>query len=368
MGASMRVSTTAYRYLRWSAPLIQRLASGVLPMLVLFVLLLVSLYILGDAAKDPETFQRYYLWLLWLNALGVLFILALIAINTWQLIRQFRQREAGSLLTVKLVIMLVVISLIPVGIVYLFSINFLRSGIDNWFNSEVEQALDQSTQLSRDAISLQMRTLRQSARSAAEQLADTSADEAVRVLTNVDDDDTGVEWLLMSFDGEILASRGGAFGDVMSHLPGEEAMSVVRETGLYVSVDNIGDGGFFARILVPVLTSDPTVANHLLQGLFPLPEDLGTLAESVEDTYQNYRQLLFLREPLKVSYMLTLSLVLMLSALVAVWFAFYSARRLMLPIHHLVEGTHAVAKGDYSTRLPNPGMMSSVFWCVRLTI
>ncbi len=333
----------------------QRLANGVLPILILFLLLLLSLYVLGDTAQDPETFERYYRWLLVLNALGVLFILVLISINARQLLRQFRQREAGSQLTVKLVIMLVVIALVPVGIVYSFSINFLRSGIDSWFNNEVEQALDQSTQLSRDSISLQMRTLQQSARSVAEQLADTSVDEAVLVLTNADDGDTSVEWLLMSSDGEILASRGGAFGDVMSHLPGEELVSTVRETGQYVSVDTIGDGNFFARILVPVLASDPTVANHLLQGLFPLSEDLGTLAGSVEETYQNYRQLVILREPLKVSYMLTLSLVLMLSALVAVWFAFYAARRLMLPIHHLVEGTHAVAKGDYSTRLPNPG-------------
>ena len=334
--------------------MIQRLTTGVFPMLVLFLLLLMSLYVLGDTARNLDTFGRFYVWLLGLNAVGVLFISILIVINTLQLIRQFRQRVAGSRLTVKLVVMLIVIALVPVGIVYSFSINFLRSGIDNWFNVEIEQALDKAIQLSRDSLGLQMRTFQQSTRVVAEQLADVTPNEAVLVFSNVDDGDVNVEWTLLTSDGEVLASRAGGFGSVVSHLPGEELMTAVRENNQYVSVDNVGNSGFFARVLLPVLTSNPTAENHILQGLFPLSEDLSTLAESVEDTYQNYRQLVFLREPLKVSYVLTLSLVLMLSALMAVWFAFYAARRLMLPIHDLVEGTRAVAEGDYSTRLPNP--------------
>ncbi|MGI9320691.1 MAG: sensor histidine kinase, partial [Thiogranum sp.] len=51
-------------------------------------------------------------------------------------------------------------------------------------------------------------------------------------------------------------------------------------------------------------------------------------------------------------YILTLSLVLVLSLLSAVWAAFFSARRLVEPIGILADGTRAVAEGDYSKRLP----------------
>jgi PAS domain S-box-containing protein len=51
---------------------------------------------------------------------------------------------------------------------------------------------------------------------------------------------------------------------------------------------------------------------------------------------------------------LTLSLVLLLSLLTAVWAAFYAARRLVAPIRTLAIGTRAVANGDYSRRLPLP--------------
>jgi nitrogen fixation/metabolism regulation signal transduction histidine kinase len=49
---------------------------------------------------------------------------------------------------------------------------------------------------------------------------------------------------------------------------------------------------------------------------------------------------------------MTLSLVLALSLLSAVWAAFFSTRRLVAPIRDLAEGTRAVAAGDYDKRLP----------------
>jgi len=75
------------------------------------------------------------------------------------------------------------------------------------------------------------------------------------------------------------------------------------------------------------------------------------LAESVQSSYQRYRQLVFLRRPLILSSVLTLSLALLLSVMMAVWFSFYAARRMMMPVHDLVEGTRAVADGNYSTRI-----------------
>jgi len=52
--------------------------------------------------------------------------------------------------------------------------------------------------------------------------------------------------------------------------------------------------------------------------------------------------------PHQHSYTLTLSLVLLLSLLSAVWGAFYAAARLVAPIRDLAEARDAVADGDYS--------------------
>jgi nitrogen fixation/metabolism regulation signal transduction histidine kinase len=71
----------------------------------------------------------------------------------------------------------------------------------------------------------------------------------------------------------------------------------------------------------------------------------------VQTAYQQYGQLSYLREPLKATFVLTLSLVLLMALLAAVYGALYFSERLVRPVQDLIAGTRAVAKGDFDTRL-----------------
>ena len=62
---------------------------------------------------------------------------------------------------------------------------------------------------------------------------------------------------------------------------------------------------------------------------------------------RNYGELATLREPLKYSFRLTLTLVLLLAMLSAIYLAIRSAQRLTRPVHDLIQGTRAVGKGDF---------------------
>ncbi len=120
----------------------------------------------------------------------------------------------------------------------------------------------------------------------------------------------------------------------------------------YVGLDPIGDAGLHVRTVVPVFATKTGSEPQTLQALYRIPQRLDALAHNVEIQAARYKQLAYMRTPLKYSYILTLSLVLVLSLLSAVWAAFYSARRLVEPIARLAEGTRAVSEGDYSKRLP----------------
>jgi two-component system, NtrC family, nitrogen regulation sensor histidine kinase NtrY len=61
-----------------------------------------------------------------------------------------------------------------------------------------------------------------------------------------------------------------------------------------------------------------------------------------------------LRQPLKSTFVLILSFVVLLSLLAAVYGAFFAAGRLIKPVQDLIAGTRAVARGDYDTQLPLP--------------
>jgi nitrogen fixation/metabolism regulation signal transduction histidine kinase len=96
------------------------------------------------------------------------------------------------------------------------------------------------------------------------------------------------------------------------------------------------------------VTEDPRV----LFALFPLDERVSVLADSVQSAFAKYKELIYLRGPLKQSFSFTLILVLLVTLLTAVWVAFFFAQRLVAPIRILAIGTRAVASGNYQKKLP----------------
>jgi nitrogen fixation/metabolism regulation signal transduction histidine kinase len=137
--------------------------------------------------------------------------------------------------------------------------------------------------------------------------------------------------------------------------PSDAILVQLRQSGTYIGLDPIGDAGLHVRVVVRLPDDVPGAEPRILQALYPVAERTSALADTVQSTYAKYRELAYLRKPLKTSFTLTLSLVLLLSLFAAVWAAFYSARRMVAPLQDLAQGTRAVADGDYETQLPESG-------------
>ena len=333
-----------------------RAFSNLAAMLALFVVLIASLYVLGNTAERLDQFGRYYHLLLVINGIALLVLAALIIVNGWRLVDEFRRRVAGSRLTLRLVLMSIFLALLPVTLVYGFSVKFLRSNIDSWYDLEIEQALDDALELSRESLGVQMRTLQSVTVDVAEQLVGVTDADAVITLNSLHLNNDAAEMTLIWPDNRIIAATGLTDNlSVQPNRPDDDLASRARAGLSYVGVDPIGQGDLYIRVVIPVFSDVPSVGNSVLQALYPIAQRSTNLAESVQSSYQKYRQLVFLRQPLKISSIVTLTLALLLSVLMAVWFALYSARRMMGPVHDLVEGTRAVAAGDYSTRIYKRG-------------
>lgn len=339
----------------------QHIAQRAWPMVALFVLLLLSLYLLANFSGDIERFGRLYVPLLLLNAAGIVFITVLIGINTWNLVRQFRQRAAGARLTARLVSMFVLLALVPVTIVYSFSVHFISSGIDSWLDVEVERALDDALQLSAKSLDFYAEQMRRDTATFDERLPlDAERGELQKRLHELRVS-TGASWLALYGESDrltVATRRADRYGVADRRLPLEIA-DQVQSGEAYSGIDPEDGERMQVRVVIPLPERGDSAATgarwRLLEARYPVPGDIDELASSVERAVGDYRELVFLRQPLKASYILTLSLVLLLSVLTAVWAAFFSARRLMLPIHSLAEGTRAVAEGNYATRLPESG-------------
>ncbi len=340
------------------ASLVRRLVRGpgLLPMLGLCGLLLTALVLMSYASENSVYFGRLYAWLLLFSTVGLLILAILIIRNLYRLIRQHRARLPGSRLTLRLVIMFVAIALAPVGVVYYFSLQFLQRGIDSWFNVRVEKSLEDALELSRTALDLRMReALKQTIRMA-EELTDVNNDaQATLNLGWMLTASATTELTLFGRSGRIIATANADPSVIIPNPLPEVVLLQVRQGQNYVSLDPIQDVGFHIRAIVRVPSSDSRNEGRLLQALFPVDSRFSVLANSVQAAFDSYKELVFLRTPLKISFILTLSLVLLFGVLVAFWAAVYSARRLVEPIRDLAEGTQAVAAGQYDKQLPQAG-------------
>jgi len=287
-------------------------------------------------------------------ALGLIGILVFASL--WRLVADLHNNVSGSRLSLKLVVILVVMALLPMTLVYSFSVKFLRSNIDSWFDVEVERALDDALGLSRESLNVYMRLRQETTLAVADRLAEIPDELAILVLNDFGADSDVTELTLIGPDNRVIATT--AFGEDLSVSPERPADDIVARAraGIpYLSIDPASDGDLQVLSVVPVYIPNPSRGIPVLYATYPVPRNSSVLAANVQESFQNYRQMAYLRTPLKQSSIATLTLAVFLSLMMAVWAAFYAARRLMVPVHDLVEGTRLVADGDFSTRLSTSG-------------
>ena len=329
-----------------------QLGRGAAPIVVLGLVLLGSTYLMSNATQDSARFGELYSLLLAINAVALIGLGVLIAWNLYRLLYQARERRPGAKLTVRMVIVFVVLSVTPVTIVYYFSLQFLHRGIDSWFDVRIEEALDDALDLSRTALGVRMREhLAQTARIASD-IEPLTDKQAVSALDDARRLSGATEFTLIGTNGRIVGSSNVDPTAVVPRPPSDAIVSQARGSGDYIGLDEIGDSGLHVQVVVSVTSHEATGEPRLLQALFPVTERMDSLADSVESASAKYRELSYLRKPLKLSFTLTLSIVLLVSLFTAVYAALRSARRMVAPLQDLSEGTKAVAGGDYETQLP----------------
>jgi len=334
------------------ASTLRSLTTSFLPVIGLFVLLLVSLYLMSDATQNSERFGRLYISLLFFNSLILIFLLVMIGMNLFELLRQVFARSPGSRLTLRLITIFVVLTLVPVSIVYYFSYRFLEQGIDSWFDVRVEEALENALELGRVTLDQRLRGYQREAQEMIPKLQGISEETAPLLLNEVRQESRATELYLFGDQNRIIASSSESTELPVPPDTSQAGMFGTISTGPVVRLEPAAGDVLYVSATALIPSGDPTIKPFLLLARFPLEERVSELAQSVQHSFAEYKELAYLRSPMKQNFILTLSLVLLLSVLFAVWAAFFSARRVMAPIRELAEGTRAVAEGEFNRKLP----------------
>lgn len=331
---------------------VSRTFKGLVPVVGLFSLLALSLFMTGALIENSRLFDQYRLWLVGFIVLMLVVFALLIAVNAVGLIYAYVRKRIGSRLTLRLTGLFVTLMLIPALTVYWFSTWLVEKGMDSWFDANVETALQNSIDLSRWSLDSRMRSLHERAEVMADELAAVPNEIAPLTLEAFlgTDDDLG-ELMLLHSNREIIASVSRETASALVLPPAAVLREVAANNEPYAGLDPVGESGLYARFVFPVASGEVLEEPRFLQALYMMPERVEAMVENVEGAFSQYNQLVFLRSSLKQSFILTLTLVLLSGVLYAGWAAFYFARRLTRPIAILDEGTQAVAAGRLDTQL-----------------
>ena len=316
--------------------------------LILFGLILLSLQLMSSAMQESSQLSAMSSWLLMFNALGSVVLLVLVGANIFSLVQHAKKREAGSRLTTRMVSLFVVLALAPAVIVFYFSMQFLHQGIDSWFNVEIDRAMEDALELSQASLDQRMRWHLKQTQQLTTKLEESSENAMMLEMENLRELAGATEMTLFSRQGRIISSSSVNPSDILPSLPDEHIWLQLRQNGEYVALTPIHDEELMVRVIVTVKTQEP----KYLQVLYPVPVRIADLADSVEFAFVRYQEMSYLRDSLKMSFSLALSLVLLMSLLAAIWVAFISIRNITAPVKELVKGTKAVASGQYDQQLP----------------
>jgi len=314
-------------------------------------LVLVALFLLSRTAQNSDDFDRLHNVILAINIAGVIVLFVFLVGNLTRLFREYRTHVPGAKLKARIVGMFVGLAVLPLLVVFYFSIQFINRGIDTWFNVDVGDGLENALALSRAALEMQMRQHLYATQQISQRLGDVSERQLIFELSMLRRESGASEITIYGSNNQILATSSDSSAGALPRPLAEEVLLQTQQDRPYVALD---PDDFEIRTAVTFSYRGRGQPIGVLQAHFPVTERLARMAQSVERSYNEYQELVFLRAPLKSTFSLTLTVVLMLSLLAAIYGAFILSRRLVQPIQDLVAGTRAVAEGDFDTRLPTP--------------
>ena len=323
-------------------------------LLVSVALAAVLLAMLAVASGNDRLLESHYGLLLGLNiAIGIALLLlaAELARRLWQ---RWRAGLFGTRLMVRLALAFVVMTLVPVGLIFAVAVQFLGRSVESWYDVPMERALESGLSLGRASLDSLLVDLQAKTRSMAGELADVPQNQWAPMLNLMRERAGAQEAVILTGSGRILVASGGAYASLVPDLPSPAALRQARGARLYAAVEpaEAGTGGEPRGLKLRVVQSIPLGGQlgeelRLLQLVQPVPPTLAENAEAIQQGWRDYQQLSLSRTGLKRIFRITMTVTLLLTVFSSIAASFLLAGWMTGPLSMIAAGTRAVAEGDF---------------------
>jgi len=291
-----------------------------------------------------------------INLLLLILLIFLVFRNLVKLLYDRKRKVMGARLRTRLVVAFIALSLLPTIVLFFFSINFITTSIEFWFNVPVEQALENSLRVGRSLYWHAEETSsffmeRMSYQVEAKNLLDPKNRKALfRYIQIVQREFNFNAVEIYTADAERLtfALAPGLEDKPFGVIFADDLKKNIPLNSVRTVSERISSGELIRTIGTIPFGVAPGDAKAFVALANLMPPDLAENMASISRGFEEYQQIKLLKKPIQITYYITLSIVALLVVFCAVWFGFYLAKTITIPIRELAEGTRKVAEGDLS--------------------
>jgi two-component system, NtrC family, nitrogen regulation sensor histidine kinase NtrY len=291
-----------------------------------------------------------------INMMLLLFLLILVFRNLVKLYYDRKHGVMGAKLRTKLLVGFTTLSLLPTTVLFYFSIQFISTSLDFWFNAPVEQALDNSLSIGRQLYTYMEDNNRFFLDRVAYQIDkkdflgtdNTKALEHYIVVSQRAFNLNAIEVYDINANRATYSASEGMEAAINAPISANELQKAPQPNNIRTYTEHVEQGELIRSIgSVPFGASRADLKGFVVISVL-IPPSMSESMASISRGFEEYQQIKLMKRPIQISYFIALSIVALLVVFCAVWFAFYLAKSITIPIMELAEGTRRVAEGDLS--------------------
>ncbi|MBI2601557.1 MAG: HAMP domain-containing protein [Deltaproteobacteria bacterium] len=326
----------------------------------------VRLFSLGELLSANREFftTLVYFALINLNVILILILSFLIFRNLTKLVLERRRGMLGSKLRSKLVVSLVFFALAPTLLLFYVTTQFIMTSFETWFSEKVQTTIQKTQEAGSHIYKQDQKRLASLARIALQRVvlqgpAEIFADENTvidaKALTGFDTDYGLNSLRIYGIDGSIIWAsdksdkEGAGYFSTGGVYPRDVIRLFLREPDLKSHSRVVGEEGQDV-VLGGAPLREPS-NQRLLAVVIAEVRFETQILKSVEQILADFADIKPGANLIRLSYMITIVMIVLLIVFSASWLGFYVAREITGPIQNLAEATREVALGNYSVNL-----------------
>ena len=289
-----------------------------------------------------------------INLLLLILLIFLVFRNLFKLLYDRKKKAMGAKLRTKLVIAFGTLTLLPTIILFFFSISFITTSLEFWFNAPVEQALENSLDVGRyyyDQIKdnnrfyLERISYQINSKKLLDPLKINSLSQYLTVVQrsfNIN----AIELYNSNFERISFALAPELENFPLDTITPDNIQKNMSSENIRTITEKISRGELVRIIGTVPFGVKPNEANGYIVLTSLISNHLSNKMKSISLGFEEYQQIKLYKKPIQISYYILLSIVALLVLFCAIWFGFYLAKSITIPIMELAEGTRRVAEGD----------------------